>query len=350
MIIAAEYGNAELLVSQPSDLLQLELSYFFDGEIITFLLHVPTVPFGAMLRLVKLHPFPLPLSGNYSIIPDVENQVLAISESDVEMYLQFPSVNLLGCNQASHVYLCEKLGALDKKATQSCLGALHVQDFEIARVLCPMKVVSSGEISFRLNNNEHLIYSPIAQTITIKCPVGSDKKKNENIYLSEGVNSFHLSPGCRTTLLDHYLFSDNSISSDSGFEHIILKGDSMLNIPHITSESLELIMERMKEEGLHSPTVNDIITTSEQIYEKNFKTSIFASIAIWIIFGSTIIFIIAFLYRLHSHLKDYFKIFLQILQLKTHKTLKTFLPHLLLYIKDQAKINPPITSTQENPQ
>ena len=42
MIIAAEQSSSELLLNQSSDLLQLELSYFLDGKIITFLLHVPT--------------------------------------------------------------------------------------------------------------------------------------------------------------------------------------------------------------------------------------------------------------------------------------------------------------------
>jgi hypothetical protein len=106
MVTESKLAETELLVSQPSDLLQLELSYFYNGEMVTVLLHVPTVPHGSILRLVKLHPFPLPISGNYSIVPDVDAQILAMSVSGTEMSLQFPAVNLLGCGQASHVYLC----------------------------------------------------------------------------------------------------------------------------------------------------------------------------------------------------------------------------------------------------
>ena len=350
MIYSAQQSNSELLVNQPSDLLQLELSYFFDGEIITFLLHVPTVPFGAMLRLVKLHPFPLPLSGNYSIIPDVENQVLAISESDVPMYLQFPSVNLLGCSQANQVYLCEKLGALDKSANQTCLGALHLQSFEVAKVLCPMKIVASGEISFRLNNNEHLVYTPIPQTITIKCPPGGENKKNENIYLDEGVNHFQLAPGCKTTLEHHYLFADNSISSDSGFEHITLKGNSMLDIPNITPEGLEQLMAEMKQGGLYNPTVNDIIESSERFDKSANKTSIMASIIAWSITAFIIIIIIAFIYYLYFHLTGYLNIIKQTLKLTTHQSIKTFLPNLISHIHNQINQQtnpapPPLTNT-----
>jgi hypothetical protein len=81
MVTESKLAETELLVSQPSDLLQLELSYFYNGEMVTLLLHVPTVPIGSILRLVKLHPFPLPISSNYSIVPDVDVQILAMSVS-----------------------------------------------------------------------------------------------------------------------------------------------------------------------------------------------------------------------------------------------------------------------------
>jgi hypothetical protein len=108
MVIESQQAETELLVSQPPDLLQLELSYFYNGEMVTLLLHVPTVPIGSLLRLVKLHPFPLPISGNYSIVPDVDTQILAMSASGTELSLQFPAADLLGCGQANHVYLCDK--------------------------------------------------------------------------------------------------------------------------------------------------------------------------------------------------------------------------------------------------
>ena len=67
----AKEANADLLITQQSDLFQLELSYFFNKESITFLLHVPMVQKGSFLNLVKLYPFPLPIAGDYSIVPDV---------------------------------------------------------------------------------------------------------------------------------------------------------------------------------------------------------------------------------------------------------------------------------------
>jgi hypothetical protein len=127
MVTESQQAETELLVSQPSDLLQLELSYFYNGEMVTLLLHAPTVLIGSLLRLVKLHPFPLPTSGNYSIMPDVDTQILATSAAGSDLSLQFPAVNLLGCGQAIYVYLCDKVAALNKHLTASCLGALYKQ-------------------------------------------------------------------------------------------------------------------------------------------------------------------------------------------------------------------------------
>jgi hypothetical protein len=79
MVTESQRAETELLVSQPSDLLQLDLSYLYNGEMVTLLLQVPTVPIGSLLQLVKLHPFPLPISGNYSIVPDEDTQILAMS-------------------------------------------------------------------------------------------------------------------------------------------------------------------------------------------------------------------------------------------------------------------------------
>ncbi len=94
MVTESQRAETELLVSQPSDLLQLDLSYLYNGEMVTLLLQVPTVPIGSLLQLVKLHPFPLPISGNYSIVPDEDTQILAMSATWPELLLQFPTVRL----------------------------------------------------------------------------------------------------------------------------------------------------------------------------------------------------------------------------------------------------------------
>jgi hypothetical protein len=321
MVKESKRAETELLVSQPSDLLQLELSYFYNGEMVTFLLHVPTVPMGSLLRLVKLHPFPLPISGNYSIVPDVDTQILAMSASGTELSLQFPAADLLGCGQANHVYLCDKVAALNKHLTSSCLGALYKQQFEVARTICPMKIIQSGEILYRLNDDWQLVYSPKGQTLNIKCPSRQAHKPTE--FIPKGISKFRLPAGCRTELEDHFVYSDSSISSDSGLEHIKLPDVVSLNIPDVSPEYLETIMSDMIKDGLYRPTMNDIIEAHEHMEDLEHHS--FRSMIVWIIFAIIILFLIAFTIYIFQYLYYIRATIYSVLKLKSRKALYTFI-------------------------
>jgi hypothetical protein len=335
MVIESQQAETELLVSQPPDLLQLELSYFYNGEMVTLLLHVPTVPIGSLLRLVKLHPFPLPISGNYSIVPDVDTQILAMSASGTELSLQFPAADLLGCGQANHVYFCDKVAALNKHLTSSCLGALYKQRFNLARTLCPMKIIQSGEILYRLNDDWQLVYSPQGQTLNIKCPTRQAHKLHQ--FIPKGFSKFQLPPGCRTELEDHFVYSDSSISSDSGLEHIKLPNIVSLNIPDVSPEYLKAIMSDMTKDDLYRPTMNDIIEAHEHMEDLNHHT--FRSIIVWIIFAIIIIYIIAFILYIFHYLYQIRSTISTILKHKSRKALYTFIS---TFLSHHILQNPPI--------
>ena len=81
-----------------------------------------------------------------------------------------------------------------------------------------MKIIQSGEILYRLNDDWQLVYSPRGQTLNIKCPSRQAHKPTE--FIPKGISKFRLPAGCRTELEDHFVYSDSSISSDSGLEQI----------------------------------------------------------------------------------------------------------------------------------
>jgi hypothetical protein len=58
---------------------------------------------------------------------DLINQDLAPIQSQLSFDASVPAVNLLGCRQAIYVYLCDKVAALNKHLTASCLEALYKQ-------------------------------------------------------------------------------------------------------------------------------------------------------------------------------------------------------------------------------
>ena len=124
---------------------------------------------------------------------------------------------------------------------------------------------------------------------------------------------------------DHFIFSDSSISSDSGLEHIKLNDVRSLNIPNVSPEHLESIMSKMTKDSMYRPTMNDIIEAHEHLEEMTEQTSLITSIIMWIVFGVLFVFIIAFLLYIFHYLYQIRTTITSILKINTHKALHTFI-------------------------
>ena len=169
LVKQAAEDKCTLLTSQPSDLFQIELSYFFDGNDVHLLLHVPMVPEDSLLHLFRLHPFPLPLSKTHSLMPTTDNNILAISSGFKRYHTQFYHTDLLGCHQINNIYLCQQMGSLFKNLSSTCLGSLYQQQFDSVKQLCPLEIRKNEEVVHPLLNNWFLAYSPEVQTAPIEC-------------------------------------------------------------------------------------------------------------------------------------------------------------------------------------
>ncbi len=179
---AAEFG-CELLIAHHSDLFQIEVSLLFDGTDAHLLVHVPMVPINSLLRLFKLHPFPLPFFDNHFLIPNVQQDVLAVSSNDHRLSTHLSSVDLLGCHRVNQIFMCDRFGVLSRSFNNTCLGSLFVQDFKTARAACKFEVAPVTEKVFQLRKNWFAAYLPSPATIPIKCRNGTVTEKHD-IYAS----------------------------------------------------------------------------------------------------------------------------------------------------------------------
>jgi hypothetical protein len=191
----------------------------------------------------------------------------------------------------------------------------------VAKTICPKKIIQSGEILCRLNDGWQLVYSPRGQTLNIKCPSRQTHKPTE--FIPKGISKFRLPAGCRTELEDHFVYSDSSISSDSGLEHIKLPDVVSLNIPDVSPEHLETIMADMIKDGLYRPTMNDIIEAHEHMEDLDHHS--FRSMVVLIIFAIIIIFLIAFTFYIFHYLYYIRSTIYSVLKLKSRKALHTFI-------------------------
>jgi hypothetical protein len=182
-----------------------------------------------------------------------------------------------------------------------------------------MKIINSEEIIYRLNNNRHLVYTPVGQTIPINCPGKSSEK-----FIQRGVSEFQLDPGCKTSLQHHYVFADELIAMDTGLEHITLPRKSQMGIPHITAVDLDQHLQNMKSNRQYRPTVDDIVEGQQQSEELASKTSFFWSNVVWsIACVITIILCILMCYFIYSY-QYFYTAFLSALKITT-RHLRAFL-------------------------
>ena len=254
---ADSYGCA-LAIDKHSDIYQLETSYLYNGESISLILHVPMYPTDSILRLYKLHPFPLPFFEEKFLIPDVKNDVLGIAVFDSTYHIQMTATELLGCHRINQMYFCERNGVLAKDENFTCLGALYHSKYELARKICNFHIEPVREFIYQLLDNWFIIYTPVALTIPTKCRNGTTKE----LFISKHITRFHLSPGCFAQFPSHRVFSDLSIKLPTDFVQLEWEWESVDDVFREVT-GVKYIMpelDRLNQFGMDRPRLADLQT------------------------------------------------------------------------------------------
>jgi hypothetical protein len=254
LVITADKLKCELLIHHHSDLFQLETSLLFDGEDAHLLIHVPMVPHKALLRLYKLHPIPLPLTDSYFLIPDVKNDVLAISASDSRYAVQLSSTDLMGCFRANQMFMCERFGVLNRGYNDTCLGSLYNQQFVTAQNLCRFEIAPIAERVYQLEKHHFLIYLPAPLTVPIRCRNGTTTEK----HLAKGHQEVFISPGCEAEFHQHKIMTDTSITFPADVIHFEWVWDQIKITNFMDPADLPLDLVKLAETGISRPTLADL--------------------------------------------------------------------------------------------
>ncbi len=245
--------NCELLVKFPSDLLQLEVSTLFDGEDAHLLLHVPMMPKESVLRLFRLHPFPLLLYEGHFLIPDVKNDVLAVSSTDQRLHMQLSSIDLMGCHRMNQLFLCDQFGVLSQKFNKTCLGSLYMQDFKSAQEICEFNIEPVSEKVYALRKNRFLVYLPRAMTVPVKCVNGTKTEK----HLGAGSQTFTLSSGCEAQFAKDLELSDLNIKMPAKVLHFTWNWvpADLFDAP---TEQVAPDLQKLAQLGMSRPKLKDL--------------------------------------------------------------------------------------------
>ena len=249
---AAEFG-CDLLITHHSDLFQIEVTLLFDGEDVHLLLHVPMVPSGSLLRLFKLHPFPLPFFSDHFLIPEVQHDILAVSSNNNRLSVQLSSVDLLGCHRMNQVFMCSKFGVLSKQFNQTCLGALFNQDFKSAQTICKFQVVPISEKVMQLKQNWFAAFLPEPATVPITCRNGTATE----LHLGRGSQRFHMSPGCTVHFNHHQITGDLSIKLPNEIIHYEWDWEP-IQLVQLPEGQIDSHLMELRSFGIHRPSLTDL--------------------------------------------------------------------------------------------
>ena len=224
----------QLLVAHPSYLLQCELSYFFTGVDVVFLLHVPMAPAAAILRLMRYRPFPIPLDDSTGLMPRLERDVLAISEGSAlegtRLTMEVKFTDLMECHQINAVYLCQHHGVLQVQSNSSCLAALYSQDHDAALNLCQMNVVALDEAVLPLGNNRFLLYNDQhGYNGELDCL----NERDTDLTLRKGLNTLQLQEHCTLRLRSSVIFADSAVYLEADHHAYDWEWSRSFNRPHL---------------------------------------------------------------------------------------------------------------------
>jgi hypothetical protein len=210
---------------------------------------------ASMLRLFKLHPFPIPLQGGHYMIPKVDNDILAITIGNQRYSTQLSSTDLMGCIVLNRVYQCESNGVLHKNFNDTCLGALYQQDMDAVNKKCTLKVCENTEVVQQLLGNWFAVFTPRAYTVPVECKNGTSKE----IMISGGVSKFHLSPGCEAHFQNHLVVSDFSIREPTDFLEYNWNWD-IISIPDEVMKPDEFLpaLDQLKRYGINEPSIREL--------------------------------------------------------------------------------------------
>jgi hypothetical protein len=188
-------------------LFQIEASLLYDGKDGHLLIHLPMTPKNSLLRLFRLHPFPLLLFETSHLLPDMKNDITAISSTDTQYNAQLSSTDLMSCHRVNQIFMCNLFGVLSHQFNNTCLGALYMKQFKAAQLLCPFKVVPVKEQVYQLKKGHHIAYMPTYMTVNIQC---RDAKASE-MHLAKGTQQVHILPGCQGSFPHHLVTSACSV-------------------------------------------------------------------------------------------------------------------------------------------
>ena len=248
----ADKQGLELLITQPSDLFQIDTSYLHGNKTVTLILHVPMVAEDNKLNLLQFIPFPLSqsLGANTTVTPKVDKDLIAVGKH--HQYKILGQTDLAACTKLGQNFLCEGRSVLRTDIEDSCLGSLYMHHLPGTLKNCHFELGETKEHVFQTGPSQWLVSAPQTFSSVMQC-----EKSHDTIFIKP-ISSITVDPGCKLYLKSHVIQPDTNQRSTFEIRHHSWEWDIKQLFPtsNLTDIAEELI--QLRKQGSFIVTAKDL--------------------------------------------------------------------------------------------
>ncbi len=289
--IARETGT-ELLITAASHMFQLETSFLFDGSDVALLLHVPLIPPGTLATLLKLRPFPIPLTEGDALMPKESPELLAITDSPTK-WTTIQQYSLMNCPKINNIYVCPGYGVLRDDPENHCLGALYHQKTALAVELCDMDVIPEQELAIALERDRFLLYTLQEHTATLSCP----NAREQHLSLKVGVTEQLIPEGCQLRMQATTVYSHFNLRMPANIRMFDWT-PAVVSDFSISNEDIDEFRLALPAARRGRMALSEIIDNKKRWYQrKEFRTMAIVSLSGVLIIGAVMLTLFSVLYK-----------------------------------------------------
>ena len=242
----AKQSSMNLMISRPSDIFQMDTTYFYKQKEMTLNLfvHIPMIQPANLLQFFQLVPFPISttIKANASMMPEVKQDMLAVGAEHQFQIVSQSDLN--ACSKLGTSYLCQGRHTTRTDLEDTCLGAYYLERWDVIHKLCRFNFEKAKEHVFKIAANQWVVSTPKPFSTTVKC---NSQFSSVNL---KSLSIVTVPEGCTMHLKTH-IIHPGSYTQDTDVEikHFQWMWNPHQMFPHYNTKAFNATMNSLKETG-----------------------------------------------------------------------------------------------------
>jgi hypothetical protein len=246
------------LIHHTSDLYQLETSFLYNPENMTFstILHIPLVQLENLLDMYQYIPLPLNthFSSEHSLVPSIDHRnIIAVGKGNI--YKELAPVDLVSCMKLGAYHFCHGSTILQTDTSSSCLSSIYMADMEGCKGNCQFAIASKREAVYPMENNQFKVYTTQSLVVQENCKVSK-----RSFQVTNGA-TVRIGQDCNARTQDHLLLGqvDDTVLLDEENVDKAWAWNLTHLFPGVNHDHFEEALKNLKAKGFQNVDATDLL-------------------------------------------------------------------------------------------